>query len=162
MGWVVKATLRPLYPRKRPSTQWYRRLGGPQGRSDRVRKITPSPEFDPRTVQRLASVGDDNTKNTSVQSKRISWSVIHFMNKMSLFFYSSLFLSIPPFLHISLPQLSLFPTGTQSHTATDVCTRSTQCRRLCCRVTNTTFSGSNWLSVRGFVLDLQRGLNWVS
>ena len=29
----------------------YRRLGGPQGRSERVRKILPPPGFDPRTVQ---------------------------------------------------------------------------------------------------------------
>jgi len=34
MGWVVNATLRPLYP-------LYRRLGGPQDRSGRVRKILP-------------------------------------------------------------------------------------------------------------------------
>ena len=33
----------------------YRRLGGPQGRSERVRKISPSPGFDPRTVQSVAS-----------------------------------------------------------------------------------------------------------
>jgi hypothetical protein len=33
----------------------YRRLGGPQGPSGRVRKISPSPGFDPRTVQPLAS-----------------------------------------------------------------------------------------------------------
>ena len=33
----------------------YRRLGGPQGRSGRVRKISPSPGFDPRTVQPVAS-----------------------------------------------------------------------------------------------------------
>jgi hypothetical protein len=33
----------------------YRRLGGPQGRSERVRKISPLPEFDPRTVQPVAS-----------------------------------------------------------------------------------------------------------
>jgi hypothetical protein len=32
----------------------YSRLGGPQGRSERVRKITPPPSFDPRTVQPLA------------------------------------------------------------------------------------------------------------
>jgi hypothetical protein len=32
----------------------YRRLGGPQGRSGRLRKITPPPGFDPRTVQVLA------------------------------------------------------------------------------------------------------------
>jgi hypothetical protein len=35
--------------------QLYRRLGGPQGRSGRVRKISPLPGFDPRTVQPVAS-----------------------------------------------------------------------------------------------------------
>jgi hypothetical protein len=29
----------------------YRRLGGPQGRSGQVRKISPQPGFDHRTVQ---------------------------------------------------------------------------------------------------------------
>jgi hypothetical protein len=42
-----------LYPRERPGTHctggW--RLGGPQGRSGQVRKISPPPGFDPRTVQ---------------------------------------------------------------------------------------------------------------
>jgi len=33
----------------------YRRLGGPQGRSERVRKISPPPVFDPQTVQPKAS-----------------------------------------------------------------------------------------------------------
>ena len=33
----------------------YRRLGGPQGRSGRVRKISLPPVFDPRTVQPVAS-----------------------------------------------------------------------------------------------------------
>ena len=33
----------------------YRRLGGPQVRSGRVRKISPLPGFDPRTVQPVAS-----------------------------------------------------------------------------------------------------------
>jgi hypothetical protein len=32
----------------------YRRLGGPQGRSGRVLKISPPPGFDPRTVQLVA------------------------------------------------------------------------------------------------------------
>jgi hypothetical protein len=43
-----------LLPRK---TRYplYRRLGGPQGRSGRVRKISPQPGFDPRTVQPVAS-----------------------------------------------------------------------------------------------------------
>ena len=33
----------------------YRRLRGLQGRSGRVRKITPTPGFDPRTVKPVAS-----------------------------------------------------------------------------------------------------------
>ena len=33
----------------------YRKLGGPQGRSGRVRKISPPPGIDPRTVQTVAS-----------------------------------------------------------------------------------------------------------
>jgi len=33
----------------------YRRLCGPQGRSGWVRKISPPPVFDPRTVQPVAS-----------------------------------------------------------------------------------------------------------
>jgi len=32
----------------------YRKLGGPQGRSGQVRKISPPPESDPRTVQPVA------------------------------------------------------------------------------------------------------------
>jgi len=32
----------------------YRRLGGPEGRSGQVRKISPPPEFDPRTVHPIA------------------------------------------------------------------------------------------------------------
>ena len=33
----------------------YRRLGGPQGRYGQVRKISPPPGFDPRTVHPVAS-----------------------------------------------------------------------------------------------------------
>ena len=33
----------------------YRRLGGLQGRFKRVRKISPPPGFDPRTIQPVAS-----------------------------------------------------------------------------------------------------------
>jgi len=46
---------RPLYPRGKSRYLLYRRLGGPQGRSKRVRKISPPPGFDPRTVQRIAN-----------------------------------------------------------------------------------------------------------
>jgi hypothetical protein len=40
MGWVVNATLRPFYSRERDLVP-IGRLGGPQGRSGRVRKISP-------------------------------------------------------------------------------------------------------------------------
>jgi len=35
--------------------QLYRRLGGPQGRSGRVRKISTSTGFDPLTIQSVVS-----------------------------------------------------------------------------------------------------------
>ena len=39
--WVVNATPRPFYPPRKTRYPLYRRLGGPQGRSGRVRKISP-------------------------------------------------------------------------------------------------------------------------
>jgi hypothetical protein len=43
------------YPRERPGTRFTGGLGGPQGRSRRVQKISPTPGFDPRTVQPVGS-----------------------------------------------------------------------------------------------------------
>jgi hypothetical protein len=53
-GW---STPRPgrFTPGKETRYTLYRRLGGPHGRSGRLRKIPPPPGFDPRTVQPLAS-----------------------------------------------------------------------------------------------------------
>jgi hypothetical protein len=61
MGWVFKTTNHPLYPRetRRPL---YRRLGGPQGRSGRVRKISPPPRCIPWTIQPVASRYSDCLK----------------------------------------------------------------------------------------------------
>ena len=42
-------------PRVKSWYPLYKSLGGSQGRSGRVRKICPPPEFDPRTVQPVAS-----------------------------------------------------------------------------------------------------------
>ena len=50
LGVVVNATPLPIYPRGITRYPLYRRLGGPQGRSGRVRKISPLPGFHPRTV----------------------------------------------------------------------------------------------------------------
>jgi hypothetical protein len=53
-GWSTPRTGR-FTPGKETRYPLYRRLGGPQGRSGRVRKISPTPGFDPRTVQPVAS-----------------------------------------------------------------------------------------------------------
>ena len=51
MGWVVDATSRLLYPRERPGTHC---IGGWVG-PGRVRKISPPPGFNSRTVQPVAT-----------------------------------------------------------------------------------------------------------
>ena len=52
MGWVITATPYRFTPRKETWYLLYRRLGGPQGRSGRVRKISPPAQgFDPRIDQ---------------------------------------------------------------------------------------------------------------
>jgi hypothetical protein len=50
-----------LYPRGKNLYQLHRRLGGSQGRSGRLRKISPPLAFDPRTVQPVASRYTNNT-----------------------------------------------------------------------------------------------------
>jgi hypothetical protein len=51
--WVVSTTPRPLYPPATTRYSLYRRLGGPQGRSGRVRKISPHQDSIP--VQPVAN-----------------------------------------------------------------------------------------------------------
>ena len=46
----------------------YRRLGGPQGRSGEVRKISSAPGFDPRTVQPVASLCTDYAIRPTVRN----------------------------------------------------------------------------------------------
>jgi hypothetical protein len=43
-----------LYPPGKTWYPFYRRLGGPQSRSRQVRKISPPPGFDPRTIHPVA------------------------------------------------------------------------------------------------------------
>ena len=52
---------RPVHPREGTPVPLHQRLGGPQGRSGRVRKISRSPGFDPWTVQPVASRYTDRT-----------------------------------------------------------------------------------------------------
>ena len=53
-GWLTPRPGR-FTPGKETLYPSYRRLGGPQGRSGRVRNISPSPGFDPWTVQPVVS-----------------------------------------------------------------------------------------------------------
>ena len=58
----------------------YRRLGAPQGRSGQVRKISPSPGFDPRTVQPVASLCTGWATlalNQTVFETNVYWTVHH-------------------------------------------------------------------------------------
>ena len=48
--WLFNATPRPLYPPGKTRCPLYRRLCGTQGRSERMRKTSPPPGFDPRTA----------------------------------------------------------------------------------------------------------------
>ena len=66
----------------------YRRLGGPQGRYGRVRKISPPPGFDPRTVQPVASRYTD----CAIPAPVLHWKMLKF---------ETLRLESPAKLHIS-------------------------------------------------------------
>jgi hypothetical protein len=54
MGWLAPRPDR-FTPGKETAYPFYGRLGGPQGRSGRLRKIWPPPGFDHRTVQPVVS-----------------------------------------------------------------------------------------------------------
>jgi hypothetical protein len=55
MGWVVNSRPGRFIPGKETQYMLYRRLGGPQGQSGRLQKISLPLGFDPRTVQPVAS-----------------------------------------------------------------------------------------------------------
>jgi len=54
-GWGVSVMPQPLFTPGKTRCLLYRRLGGPQGWSGQVRKISPQPGFAPRTIQLVAS-----------------------------------------------------------------------------------------------------------
>jgi len=54
-GWGVSVTPRLLFTPGKDPDPLYRKLGGPQGRSGQVRKISPPSGFDPRTFQPVTS-----------------------------------------------------------------------------------------------------------
>jgi hypothetical protein len=60
----------PSLPRGKNQYQLYMRLDGHQGQSGQVRKISPPPGFDPRTVQPIAS------RYTDYATQPTEWGVI--------------------------------------------------------------------------------------
>ena len=54
-GWGVSVTPRPHFTPGKTRYPLYRRLGGLRDQSGQVRKISPPPGFDPRSVQPIAS-----------------------------------------------------------------------------------------------------------
>jgi hypothetical protein len=78
VGW---SALRPgrFTPGKETRYPLYRRLGGPQGRSGQVRKISPPPGFDPRTFQ-------------PVDSRYTDWAIpVHLILEGTVFLAPALF-----------------------------------------------------------------------
>jgi hypothetical protein len=68
-GWVFNATPRPLYPRESPGTHYKGDWVGPRTGLELVRKISPPPEFDPRTVQSAESHYTDWASWRNVKGK---------------------------------------------------------------------------------------------
>jgi hypothetical protein len=62
----------------------YRKLGGPQGRSGRVRKISPPPGFDHRTVQPVASRYTDYAIPALIEHKVLSLNNARLWPKQSI------------------------------------------------------------------------------
>jgi hypothetical protein len=52
--WLAARPSRTL-PQGKSRYPLHRRMGGPQGRSGQVRKISPTPGFDPQTAQPVVS-----------------------------------------------------------------------------------------------------------
>jgi hypothetical protein len=78
-GWGVSVTPRSLFTPGKTRYPLSRRLGGPQDRSGQVRKISPPPGFDPRTVQPVVQ-----------PLHRLSYPAHKYIGKSILKFYVSL------------------------------------------------------------------------
>jgi hypothetical protein len=75
-----------ILPPGRTRYPLYRRWGGPQGRSGQVRKISPPPEFDPRTVQPVVSaIPTERKLRFCLFNKR---DIAHCVHKLVVFTHS--------------------------------------------------------------------------
>ena len=94
-GWGVSVTPRPLFTPGKTRYPLYRRLCGPQGRFGQVRKISPPPGFDPRTVQPVASRYTDWA----------TW-LTYIILRLSLIVFNSILSSLPTAFYSYLPIFS--------------------------------------------------------
>jgi hypothetical protein len=76
------SSLRPCRFTRRKETRYpfHRRLGGPQGRSGRVRRMSSSPGFDSRTVRPIASRYIDygmpaHFRRSKLTDNKLSWKI---------------------------------------------------------------------------------------
>jgi hypothetical protein len=91
MGWVVSVTPRPPLPQGQTRYPLYRRLGGPQGRSGRVRKISPRRDSIPGPSNYWSLCVFLYSMYSSIQYilTLSAWSLIIWTRKLTyLFFFS--------------------------------------------------------------------------
>jgi len=84
MGWVVNATLRPLYPREIRDTYCIGGWVGLRAGLDRLGKSLPSPGFDPRAAHPVASRCTDwgipaPTRNALLTTSVLSGKMLTFL-----------------------------------------------------------------------------------
>ena len=73
----------------------YRRLGGPQGRSGQVRKISPPPGYDPWTFQPVATCYTDyTTRPTLVNRPIVNSHFVYYLRRWNLIALSRSLLSV--------------------------------------------------------------------
>ena len=87
----------------------YRRLSGPQGLSGRVRKISPSPGFDPRTVQSVGSRYTDYTTRptTCLKSQLCSFITCNKMHFVTTFLHCIKLITAALHIHTAIQLSSL-------------------------------------------------------
>jgi hypothetical protein len=128
MRWLFKVKPRPLYPRTMTRNPLYRRLGGPQDCSGRVRKMSPKPGFDPRTFRAVASRYTER-RNSCYPNARNQWPRYFFTPFLSNSF-SSLEMLIGQFV-ITYIHAGLLELSTQNSAIPVPVLQTSYCRTLC-------------------------------
>jgi len=70
-GWVVNGIPWLLYPSKETWNPFYRTQGGPQGQSREAGKISPLLEFQPQTIQAIASCYNNCATTILILNKNV-------------------------------------------------------------------------------------------